>query len=181
MENWYHKNLKGEERITVSDSGYTNSELALEYLKHFIKHTHSNETTPLKLLLMDSHISHTTPEFALLTHANHIHPYQFPSHLTHILQPLDVSVFAVYKHWHNRAVQKAMRDMDIDYTVSSFLRDLTKVREQTFKKGTVIKAFRDSGMWPPSFSTIEKKMAVYAEPRLITPPPHTQVSYELTN
>ena len=57
MESWYHKNLKGEERITVSDSGYTNSELALEYLKHFIKHTHSNETTPPKLLLMDSHIS----------------------------------------------------------------------------------------------------------------------------
>jgi len=75
MESWYHKNLKGEERITVSDSSYTNSELALKYLKHFIKHTHLNETTPLKLLLMDSHISYTTPKFALLTHANHIHPY----------------------------------------------------------------------------------------------------------
>ena len=69
---------------------------------------------------MDSHVSHTTPEFVLLAQANGIHPYQFPSHLTHILQPLDVSVFAVYKHWHNRAVQKAMRDMDLDYTVSSF-------------------------------------------------------------
>jgi len=179
MENWYHRNLKGEERITVSDSGYTNSELALEYLKHFIKHTHSNETTPPKLLLMDSHISHTTPEFALLAHANHIHPYQFPSHLTHILQPLDVSVFAVYKHWHNRAVQKAMRDMDIDYTVSSFLRDLTEVREQTFKKGTVIKAFRESGMWPPNFSIIEKKIAVYAPPRPSTPLPHIHASHQL--
>ena len=179
MENWYHRNLKGEERITVSDSGYTNSELALEYLKHFIKHTHSNETTAPKLLLMDSHISHTTPEFVLLAHANHIHPYQFPSHLTHILQPLDVSVFAVYKHWHNRAVQKAMRDMDIDYTVSSFLRDLTEVREQTFKKGTVIKAFRESGMWPPSFSIIEKKIAVYAPPRLSTPPPHLEARLQL--
>jgi len=179
MENWYHRNLQGEEKIAVSDSGYTNSELALKYLKHFIKHTHSNETRPLKLLLMDSHISHTTPEFALLAHANHIHPYQFPSHLTHILQPLDVSVFAVYKHWHNRAVQKAMRDMDVDYTVQSFLQDLLEIREQTFKQGTIIKAFRESGMWPLSFSIIEKKIAVYAEPRLSTPLPHTIASLEL--
>ena len=166
-------------KIAVSDSGYTNSELALEYLKHFIEHTSSSATTAPKLLLMDSHVSHTTPEFVLLAQANGIHPYQFPSHLTHILQPLDVSVFAVYKHWHNRAVQKAMRDMDIDYTVSSFLRDLTEVRVQTFKKGTVIKAFRESGMWPPSFSVIEKKIAVYAPPRLSTPPPHLDAGLQL--
>jgi len=98
MENWYHRNLQGEERITVSDSGYTNSERAIEYLKHFIEYTHSNASTTLKLLLMDSHISHTTPKFALLAHTHNIHPYQFPSHLTHVLQPLNVSVFAVYKH-----------------------------------------------------------------------------------
>jgi hypothetical protein len=85
MESWYHKNLQGEESIAVSDSGYTNSELALEYLKHFIMYTHSSATTAPKLLLMDSRVSHTTPEFALLAHANHIYPYQFPSHLTHIL------------------------------------------------------------------------------------------------
>jgi len=44
--------------------------------------------------------------------------------------------------------------MDIDYNISSFFRDLTKVRENTFKKGTIIKAFRESGMWPLSFSVI---------------------------
>jgi len=66
--------------------------------------------------------------------------------------------------------------MDIDYNVSSFFRDLTEVRENTFKKGTIIKAFRELGMWPLSFSVIQKKIAVYAEPRLSTPPPHTKVS-----
>jgi len=57
-----------------------------------------------------------------------------------------------------------MRDMDIDYTVSSFLKDLSKVREKTFKKGTIIKSFRELGMWPLNFSIIKKKIAVYAQP-----------------
>jgi len=72
-----------------------------------------------------------------------------------------------------------MRDMDVDYTVQSFLQDLLEIREQTFKQGTIIKAFRESGMWPLSFSIIEKKIAVYAEPRLSTPLPHTIASLEL--
>jgi len=69
--------------------------------------------------------------------------------------------------------------MDINYTVSSFLQDLSKIREQTFKKGTIIKAFRELGMWPLSFSIIEKKIAVYAEPRLTTPLPHIDASLNL--
>jgi len=69
-----------------------------------------------------------------------------------------------------------MRDMDINYTVSSFLQDLSKIREQTFKKGTIIKAFRELGMWLLSFSIIKKKIVVYAPPQLSTPPPHLEAS-----
>jgi hypothetical protein len=35
-----------------------------------------------------------------------------------------------------------------------------------------MRIFRESGMWPPSFSVIEKKIAIYAEPRPTTPLPH---------
>jgi len=70
--------------------------------------------------------------------------------------------------------------MDIDYNVTSFLRDLSKVRESTFKKGTIIKSFRELGMWPLNFSIIEKKIAVYAPPWLTTPPPHVKVMKDLT-
>jgi hypothetical protein len=37
MESWYHENLLSEERILLSNSGYTNDELAIIWLRHFIK------------------------------------------------------------------------------------------------------------------------------------------------
>jgi hypothetical protein len=30
-----------------------------------------------------------------------------PPHTSHLLQPLDVRVFSVYKHWHSEAVEAA--------------------------------------------------------------------------
>jgi hypothetical protein len=41
-----------------------------------------------------------------------------------------------------------MQSLDIDYNIASFFRDLSEIRKNTFKKGTIIGAFRDSGMWP---------------------------------
>ena len=106
----------------------------------------------------------------------------FPSHLTHILQPLDVTVFAQYKHWHRRAIQQAIRNFDVDYNVISFFRDLPTIRAQTFTKGNCIKAFRDSGIWPPNYEKIEKKVAIYAKPaHLETPRQAIQASQDLSN
>ena len=179
MESWYHDNLQGDERVAVSDSGYTNSELAMEYLRHFIQH--STSSAKEKLLVMDSHISHEVPEFTILANQHNIHLHTFPSHLTHILQPLDVTVFAQYKHWHRRAIQQAIRNFDIDYNVISFFRDLSEIRTQTFTKGNCMKAFRDSGIWPANYEKIEKKVAVYAKPELLeTPRQAIQASQDLS-
>jgi hypothetical protein len=178
MESWYHDNLHGDEKVAVSDSGYTNSELAMEYLQHFIQHTPSIRT---KLLIMDSHVSHEVPEFIILAHQHNIHLHVFPSHLTHILQPLDVTVFAQYKHWHRRAIQQAIRNFDTDYNVISFFRDLSTIRKQTFTKGNCIKSFRDAGIWPPNYEKIQEKVAIYAKPEVLeTPQRAFQASYDLS-
>jgi hypothetical protein len=42
METWYHESLSGTERILLSESGYTNDQLAIEWLQHFILHTESS-------------------------------------------------------------------------------------------------------------------------------------------
>jgi hypothetical protein len=162
MESWYHERLQGDELVLLSDTGYTNSELAMIYLEHFIRHTNAGPTQPTKILLMDSHTSHTSPEFVIRATSMNIHPYPFPSHLTHIMQPLDVGVFQPYKHWHKKAVQHAMRALDVDYNIASFFRDLTEIRENTFKRGTIQGAFRQAGMWPIDSKEAIKKMKVYA-------------------
>jgi hypothetical protein len=170
MESWYHDNLDGDERILLSDSGYSNDELALKWLQHFILHTNSSSYSDPKVLLLDSHASHRTPEFTILATDHHIHPYAFPSHLTHILQPLDVGIFHPYKHWHKAAVHKVLRSLDFEYNTSSFIKDLPEIRSKTFKEQTVIHAFQNSGVWPVDMNIAIQKLKKYSKPTL---PPQT--------
>jgi uncharacterized protein YpmS len=93
MESWYHESLTSTETILLSESGYTNDQLAMEWLQHFIRHTGSSRDLDYKVLLLDSHVSHITSQFTILASENNIYIYAFPSHLTHVLQPLDVGIF----------------------------------------------------------------------------------------
>jgi hypothetical protein len=92
---------------------------------------------------------------------NHILPFYFPSHLTHILQPLDVGIFRPWKHFHDLAIQAALRSLDFDYTITSFFRDITSIRKQTMKYHTIVNSFKDSGMWPVSAKEGLKRMRAY--------------------
>src|ERR1700726_118535 len=98
---------------------------------------------------MDNHGSHKTSEFIQLANDNHILLYPLIVHLTHCIQPLDVGVFQPYKHWHDVAIKDALAGLDIEYGLRSFLKDLTSIRENTFKKSTIRHAFKKSGMYPP--------------------------------
>jgi hypothetical protein len=77
------------------------------------------------------------------------------------MQPLDVGVFQPYKHWHNKAIQYAIANLDFEYTIASFLRDLADVWAQTFTKGTIKDAFRKAGMWPPNIQAVKTAMQKY--------------------
>jgi len=101
MDAYFSENLDLDTAIDFSDSGYTNDQIGVRWLQHFIQHTNSSATSEKKLLLFDGHNSHTTSEFQELAAANIIIIIiitQYPAHLTHLLQPLDVGVFQPYKH-----------------------------------------------------------------------------------
>ena len=98
MNSWYHESLHGTELILLSESGYLNDQLAMKWLKHFITHTKSTSESEYKLLLLNSHLSHLSLAFTIRADECNILTYAFPSHLTHILQPLDVGIFQPYKH-----------------------------------------------------------------------------------
>jgi hypothetical protein len=158
MDNWIRDELVGKEMVACSPIGYTNNEIALQYLDHLIKHIRAGLTKPWKILLLDGHESHYTNEFQLKAAEHHIKLFYFPSHLTHILQPLDVGIFRPWKHYHQLAIQAALRSLDFEYTITSFFRDLTSIRQQTMKYHTIVNSFRDSGMWPLSAKAGLKKM-----------------------
>ena len=45
-------------------------------------------------------------------------------------------------------IQDALLEFNVEYTLQRFLADLTKIRDNTFKKCTIRSAFEKSGMWP---------------------------------
>ena len=164
MADWFSSEMDLDSMIITSESGFTNDQIAIEFLKHLIMHTNAGPHSEWKLLLMDNHGSHETPEFVKLANDNHILPYPLIAHLTHCMQPLDVGIFQPYKHWHDVAIQDALANLDIEYGIRSFLRDLPTIRENTFKKRTIRHAFRDSGMWPIDVKQCLKQLKIFKPP-----------------
>jgi hypothetical protein len=82
----------------MSNTGYTNNRIGVDFLKHFIKHTQASSTSRYKMLLFDGAESHETDEFKQLANKHNIILFRYPSYLTHLIQPLDVGCFQSYKH-----------------------------------------------------------------------------------
>ena len=66
MQNWFQEGLPTGTLIEVSESGYITDEIAIEVLKHFIANTNLGPTKQWKLMLIDNHRTHCTPEFIKL-------------------------------------------------------------------------------------------------------------------
>jgi hypothetical protein len=96
--------------VQISDTGYSNSELFLIWLKEFIKVVKPSKEDKV-LLLLDVHTSHSKNLAAIeLARANGVIILQLPGHTTHRLQPLDVSIFGPLETYYNQAVEKWMRE-----------------------------------------------------------------------
>lgn len=158
LKDWYNSRQDGSEVIEVSDTEYTNKDIGVEWLKHFIQHAGLEVGGKPTMLLMDGHCSHNSDPFKALAHDYNIWLYEFPSHMTHIMQPLDVTVFQPYKHWHGKAVNRAAEGGQMTYTIPDFLRDLPEIREKTFRSSTITSGFENSGLIPPNEAKTMSKM-----------------------
>ena len=121
MQNWFNNKLDQASIFDMSESGFTNDRISVDWLKHFIQQTKSSLTALKKLLLYNGHSSHDTKEFKELAEKNNIILYMFPPHLTHVMQPLDVGCFQTYKHFYKLAVYQAVRNMQLSYDYGCFL------------------------------------------------------------
>ena len=65
MESWYRDRKHQNELVLLSENGFTTDQLTFRFLEHFIAHTEAGPRAEPKLLLMDNHNSHITPDFIL--------------------------------------------------------------------------------------------------------------------
>ncbi|OQE21113.1 hypothetical protein PENSTE_c012G09731 [Penicillium steckii] len=164
MVRWYNSgNLSEETRIAVSEPGYSNDQLAIDWLEFFHQNTKNrlpNKRKQPRLLIMDGHRSHLTLEFLELCDFYNIIPYVCPAHTTHLVQPLDGSPFRAlkkkaYRTQNNKVTQWGgdARDAGV------FFAEISAIREQALTPKTIRKAFADRGIWPYKPELIIDKLA----------------------
>jgi hypothetical protein len=139
LERWYRlDNLPGDYRIAVSPKGYTNDEIALDWIRHFDSCTRDRTKKGEKrLLLFDGHRSHLTFQFLTFCHENSIIPFCFIADSTHFTQPLDGNPFLAYKH-HFRSCNSDLAAWGgLTSDKIDFLREITSIRRKTFTQRTI--------------------------------------------
>lgn len=158
-----------DEAIAITESGYINDRLAYQWVQHFEKATRPRTLGVYRLLICDRYGSHMTYEFSKFCDDHRIIVAFLPPHTSHLLQPLDVGVFSVYKHWHSEAVEAATAIGVNKRTKDDFLAGIQDIRAKTFKISTIKLGFRLTGLWPIDSSQVVDNLVNYADSLPSTP------------
>ena len=77
---------------TVSDSGWSKSQIFLEYSKHYLKLYVPGQNAKM-LLLLNGYRSHVSLPYIEWAQDNNITIHVLPAHTFHFLQPMDVGIY----------------------------------------------------------------------------------------
>lgn len=104
IESWISKNVKNETAYAASKRGWMESTIFLNrFKKCFLPNIPQDR--PI-LLIYDGHATHINPDLCKLALENGVHILKLPPHTTHVLQPLDVTVFGPFKtDWDKQLVK----------------------------------------------------------------------------
>jgi len=98
LQDAWFEDLPSSWRLDISDNSWTTDKIGIKWLQnHFIPETAPCQRGAYRLLFLDGHGSHLTPEFDQLCMENKIIPTCLPARSSHLLQPFNVSVFAPLK------------------------------------------------------------------------------------
>lgn len=158
----YYSGVSMEATFAVSESGYMDDDLGLQYIKtHFDPYTRNGGVTikteesgdayqgPPRCLIVDGHSSHIAWKVIQYALENNIHMICLPSKSTHLLQPLDVGCFGVLQTTYEKNLSTWLRENPLSViSKPSFLEILNKTRSEVYTTTCVTGAWRKSRCWP---------------------------------
>ena len=134
----------------MSENGWTDNYTGHKWFEeYFEKETREQQKGEYRMLILDGHSSHVTTSVIRFCVSNKIPLLCLPAHTTHILQPLDVGVFAplsiIYaNHVHRRSRFGASYSIDkID-----FLEIFQQSRNEAITSANIISAWAKTGLNP---------------------------------
>jgi hypothetical protein len=147
---WYENGLLPYDwSIAVSENGWTNNEIGLIWLKDvFDKYTKNRTIGQYRLLILDGHGSHVTPDFDRFCLDHSIIVLCMPPHSSHLLQPLDVSCFSVLKRSYGKLVEKQMSLGVNHIDKQEFLLLYQQARTEALHEKNIRSGFAATGLVP---------------------------------
>jgi len=132
----------------ATKSGWMTSDLFLEVMKHFVKHTASSKENP-SLLLLDNHESHLNIASLDYAKKHGVTLLTFPPHTTHKLQVLDVVLMGPFKTYYNSAVTTWMRlNPGIPFSIYNVASCVNEAYARAMTPQNIISGFRKTGIFP---------------------------------
>jgi hypothetical protein len=150
MSIWYeHSNVPDDWLIALSPTGWTNDDLGIMWLQRvFDPYTRQKTVGTHRLLILDGHGSHATPQFDQYCREHAIITLCMPPHSSHILQPLDVGCFSALKRAYSRHVVAYMQ-MGINHIdKAEFLPTLRAARCEALTSSNIQSGFASTGLYP---------------------------------
>ncbi len=128
---WFTPELEPDDRISLNENGRTDNKLCIEWMEErFEPFTRSHLRGEYRLLIIDGHASHMSTKFITFTRANKIICLCLPPNSTHLLQPLDVSVFGLLKKNYKKLLSKKTRFSTYNIDKTDFISLIQKARRQ---------------------------------------------------
>ena len=152
QQQWFPVEKDGLEDwlFTATEKGWINRVVALEWLQRvFIPRTRPQDPSQRRLLILDGHDSHTTTEFMWHCFDNNIQLLFLPAHTSHVLQPLDLSVFSPLKHTYRKLLNQ-MNSWSESTVVGKqlMLKCILQARKQAITAHNIKSGWRAGGLWP---------------------------------
>jgi hypothetical protein len=160
---WY-QHLPPDWVVAVSDNGWATDELSVEWVKHFNRHTAPRTHRVYRLLILDGHSSHATPEFDQYCIENKIITLRMPAHTSHLLQPLDVSCFSPLKRAYGHEIQELARQGVYHIDKIDFLQVYTRIQPAVFTQQNIQAGFQATGLIPPCPDRVLSSLTVVRTP-----------------
>jgi hypothetical protein len=159
---WVHNIKPGKHRsfCGTSPSVWTNNDLGLAWVEQvFDRLTKGKARTSYCLLILDGHGSHLTKDFSDFCHNNKILIMIFPPHSTHMLQPLDVVMFApLARHYSTRLSEHLHGGQGLLHVKKGDFTDLFwPAYKASFTRSNILKAFEATGVNPDNSEVILKR------------------------
>lgn len=136
-------------RFACSPSGYTDSRISLDWVKHvFDPQTKSQANQKPRILICDGFGTHESLEVMQYCFENNIILCRIPSHTSHKLQPCDVGVFGPLKAAYREQVERLYRGGANTVGKQHFTSLYSRAREQALTPRNIKSGWAKAGLYP---------------------------------